>query len=62
MTVSSFVHDALPARIVFGQGTLRLLPEETDRLNLERVLVVSTVEQKDQANEIAERQIGRAHV
>ena len=55
MTVLSFVHDALPARVVFGQGTLRLLPEETERLGLERVLVISTAEQKAQANEIAAR-------
>jgi len=55
MIIPSFMHDALPARVVFGQGTLRLLPEEVDRLNLERVLVVSTAEQKAQANEIAAR-------
>jgi maleylacetate reductase len=55
MTVSHFIHEALPARVVFGRGTLRQLPEEADRLKLERILVVSTAAQDSQAYEVARR-------
>jgi maleylacetate reductase len=46
----SFQYDALPARIVFGAGTLTRLPEEAARLKLRRVLIVSTAGQRTHAN------------
>jgi maleylacetate reductase len=42
MSVRAFRYDALPGRVVFGPGTLNRLPEEADRLHLQRVLIVST--------------------
>ena len=41
----SFVHDALPMRVVFGPGRLAELGEEVERLGLRRVLVLGTPEQ-----------------
>jgi maleylacetate reductase len=55
MIVSNFIHDALPARVIFGRGTLRQLPEEVARLKLERILVISAAGQNSQAHEIAMR-------
>jgi maleylacetate reductase len=42
----SFIYEQLPIRVVFGVGTLDRLPEETDRLGLRRVLVLSTPGQR----------------
>jgi maleylacetate reductase len=41
----TFQYDALPARVVFGAGTIACLPEEAARLRLKRVLIVSTAGQ-----------------
>lgn len=38
----SFVYNALPARVIFGVGTLQRLPEEVIRLGCRRALVLST--------------------
>jgi maleylacetate reductase len=45
VTPLAFVHQASPTRVVFAPGGLSRLGDEADRLNLERVLVVSTVQQ-----------------
>lgn len=45
-----FVYTANPARVVFGSGTIKQLPEEVKRLGLQRPLVLSTPEQKGQAD------------
>nr|WP_285648648.1 maleylacetate reductase [Actinomycetospora sp. NBRC 106375] len=42
---TSFVHDALPMRVVFGPGRLAELGEEVARLGPRRVLVLGTPEQ-----------------
>jgi alcohol dehydrogenase class IV len=42
MSVHEFRYEALPSQVLFGSGTLNRLPEETSRLQLERVLIVST--------------------
>ena len=42
----SFVHDALPMRVVFGPGRLAELGAEVERLGLRRVLVLGTPEQE----------------
>ncbi|GAA4801590.1 maleylacetate reductase [Actinomycetospora chlora] len=42
----SFVHDALPMRVVFGAGRRAELGAEVDRLGLRRVLVLGTPEQE----------------
>jgi alcohol dehydrogenase class IV len=51
--VKAFVYNGLPARVVFGAGTLARLPEELERLGAKRALVLSTPEQKDSSREVA---------
>lgn len=46
----SFQYDPSPARVVFGTGTLARLPEEAARLQLRRVLIVSTAGQQKHAD------------
>lgn len=48
-----FIYQANPARVIFGHGTLARLPEEIDRLNARRALVLSTPEQAAEAARIA---------
>ncbi|KAL5485219.1 hypothetical protein ACEPAI_7861 [Sanghuangporus weigelae] len=45
-----FVYTANPARVVFGSGTIKQLPDEVRRLGLQRPLVLSTPEQTGQAD------------
>ncbi len=40
--MQSFVYDALPARVVFGSGTITQLRAEAERLGVCRALVLST--------------------
>lgn len=51
----SFIYAGLPARVVFGSGTVASLPQEIERLGCRRALVLSTPEQESQAREIASR-------
>lgn len=51
----SFVHNAHPARVIFGFGTLSQLPDEVARLGLERVLVLATPQQEADAQKMAAR-------
>jgi maleylacetate reductase len=51
--VRSFIYNGLPARVVFGAGALKRLPEELDRLGARRALVLSTPEQADSARQVA---------
>ena len=48
-----FTYEALPARIIFGAGSLERLPDEIQRLGASRALVLSTPEQRDQAQAVA---------
>jgi len=41
----AFTYSALPARVVFGSGSLARLPDEIDRLSCRRALVLCTPEQ-----------------
>jgi maleylacetate reductase len=50
----SFTFDALPGRVVFGVGSLARLPEEIDRMDAVRVLVVFDPTTKDIADEVIE--------
>lgn len=52
---STFVHEGLPGRVVFGRGTIAQVPAEAERLGTERVLVVTSPEQEDQGQGLAER-------
>src|SRR5579872_5826120 len=53
MAIGSFVYQGSPQRVVFGAGALAKLPEEAARLGLKKVLVLSTSEQKDRAENVA---------
>jgi maleylacetate reductase len=55
-----FTYTGLPARVVFGAGTLAKLPEELDRQGLRRVLVLATPQQEEDAKALAARLGGRA--
>ncbi len=56
----SFVYTQLPGRVVFGVGALEELPGEIERLGAKRALVLSTPEQRGQAEDIARRLSSRA--
>jgi alcohol dehydrogenase class IV len=58
--VHSFAYNQLPGRVVFGVGALEELPREIERLGAKRALVLSTPEQRAQAEDIARRLGGRA--
>ncbi|KAK0113442.1 hypothetical protein ONS95_013700 [Cadophora gregata] len=45
----AFIYTASPARVIFGQGSIKRLPEEISRLKLSAPLILSTVEQKAHA-------------
>jgi maleylacetate reductase len=53
MTAFAFVYEASPTRVVFAPGGLSRLGAEAGRLNLERVLIVSTVGQIRHAEQAA---------
>jgi alcohol dehydrogenase class IV len=48
-----FVYQALPARVIFGFGSLKRLPAEVDLLGSSRALVLCTPYQRQEAAEIA---------
>jgi alcohol dehydrogenase class IV len=50
--MKDFVYNGLPARVLFGAGTLAKLPEELDRLGAKRALVLSTPEQAESAESV----------
>ena len=47
-----FVYNALPARVIFGVGTLQRLPEEVKRLGCNRALVLSTKAQEQSGKDV----------
>lgn len=49
-----FIHEASPARVVFGFGTQNQVRAEAERLGLERVLVLATPEQASEAERIVD--------
>jgi len=51
----SFTYTQLPGRVVFGVGALDHLPREIELLGATRALVLSTPEQKAQAEDVAKR-------
>jgi maleylacetate reductase len=57
--VKTFVYTGLPARVVFGAGTLEHLEREMDLLGSKRALVLCTPQQRDQAQAVADRLRGR---
>lgn len=51
--MEDFTYNGNPGRVIFGSGTISQLADEAERLAVKRVLVLSTPEQADQAEEIA---------
>jgi alcohol dehydrogenase class IV len=51
--VNPFVYNGLPARVIFGAGSIAQLPAEIDRLGSKRALLLSTPEQKASVDEVA---------
>jgi maleylacetate reductase len=49
----NFTYQALPSRVIFGAGTLSQLPFEIERLRAQRALILSTPEQREQAEKLA---------
>ena len=49
----SFIHEPAPTRVVFRAGALATLPEEIERLGLQKALVLSTPEQAHMAEHAA---------
>ncbi len=49
----SFVFPGLATRVVFGHGTLALVPQEVERLGNSRALVLSTDHQREQAEALS---------
>jgi maleylacetate reductase len=52
--VIAFTYNALPSRVVFGTGSLAQLGAEIDRLGANRAFLISTPEQADQAQRVAD--------
>jgi len=48
-----FIYQALPARVIFGVGSLKQLPAEVDRIGASRALVLCTPYQRKEAADIA---------
>lgn len=55
-----FIYNGQPSRVVFGPGSLAHLEREIDLLGARRALVLSTLEQKHQAQMVADRLGSRA--
>lgn len=51
--MNPFVYNGLPARVIFGAGSIAQLPAEIDRLGAKKALLISTPEQKDSVDEVA---------
>src|SRR5712692_8648709 len=49
----TFVYNGLPTRVVFGSGTSARVGEEARRIGVKRPLVLSTPEQKNEAEALA---------
>jgi maleylacetate reductase len=53
--MDTFTYSGSASRILFGSGTVRQIAEEVERLGCKNTLVLSTLRQRDKAEEIAER-------
>ena len=48
-----FIYNALPARVVFGHGTISQVANEVGRLGCRRPLILSTPQQQTEAERLA---------
>jgi maleylacetate reductase len=51
--MTPFAYEGQPYRVLFGHGTLDRLPDEAARLGCDRLLVLSTPEQRQSAEKLA---------
>ena len=51
--MKAFVYNGLPARVIFGAGSIAQLPAELDRLGAKKALLLSTPEQGDSIREVS---------
>jgi maleylacetate reductase len=58
--VEAFIYNANPGRVVFGDGALNQLSDEVRHLGLSRALVLSTPQQRTQAESVAQQLTGLA--
>jgi len=58
--VKDFTYTGLPAKVIFGSGTVGRLTGEVDELGIGRALVLTTPQQVDQGNELVERLGGKS--
>lgn len=49
----NFTYEALPVRVIFGQGKIQTLPQEAQRLGIQRALVLCTPQQVKWAQEVS---------
>jgi maleylacetate reductase len=56
----SFVYQSVPSRVIFGVGSLDKLPEEIQKLNATKALVLSTPEQRQSGLDMVARLGSRA--
>jgi alcohol dehydrogenase class IV len=52
--MQSFTYNALPSRVIFGSGTISKLKSEVERAGCRRALLLSTPEQAESLNQIAQ--------
>ncbi len=55
-----FIYNGLPSRVIFGAGSLEQLDREIDQLGATRAIVLSTPQQRAQAEALAARLASRA--
>jgi maleylacetate reductase len=55
VSVKSFVYDQAAARVIFGAGSLDRVADEVRRLGAKRAIVLSTPEQRGEAEDVARR-------
>ncbi|SAL26027.1 maleylacetate reductase [Caballeronia humi] len=53
--MNSFIYQGMPSRVVFGAGSIEHLEREIDLLGAKRAIVLSTPQQREQAEALAER-------
>ncbi|MDW7745684.1 maleylacetate reductase [Halomonas sp.] len=54
MATDKFIYSAQPARVIFGKDSIQELANEIERLGAHRALVLSTPDQRAQAEQVAE--------
>src|SRR5690606_15963877 len=51
--MTEFIYEALPVRVVFGQGKIQTLGQEAERLGIKRAVVLCTPQQVQWARDVS---------